>query len=89
MTALIVGADALGNLPERLKEKGFGTVLHWDGRSPGYRTKPLPKRVGTVFVLCDFVSHSLMQNIKRRSRTAGIPVVYAKRSLADLDGRHR
>lgn len=89
MTALIVGADVLGNLPSKLRERGFGSVIHWDGRGRAYRTKAIPRQVGTVFVMCDYVNHLLMLNIKRQTKSAGIPVVYGKRSLADLETRLR
>lgn len=89
MTALIVGADALGNLPRVLQKQGFQEVIHWSGRSRLYRTKTIPKAVGKVFLMCDFVNHNVMQSIRNQSKRAGIPVVYGKRSIADLETRAR
>lgn len=89
MTALVVGADALGNLPSKLRERGFGSVIHWNGRSRAFRTKAIPRGVEKVFVMCDYVNHLLMQSIKRQTKSAGIPVVYGKRSLADLEPQLR
>jgi hypothetical protein len=73
---LVVGSDSLGNLPVRLQARGYGEIIHWDGRRRRQRGSNLPKRVKAVVVLCDRVNHQLMQNVKRQSKAAGIPVVY-------------
>jgi hypothetical protein len=74
--ALIVGSDSLGALPSRLEARGFREIIHWDGRNRRVEHKPLPKRIDIVVVLCDRVSHRLMQSVKRQSKAAGIPIVF-------------
>jgi hypothetical protein len=81
MTVLVVGADRLGNIPEKLQEEGAKEIIHWSGRSKSYLNKTIPKKVDMVILFWDFLNHNLMSNIKHQAKAAGIPVVFSKRSL--------
>lgn len=81
MAILIVGADRLGNIPQKLYNEGAQEIIHWSGRKKSYQTKAIPKKVDTIILLCDFLNHRLMDNIKRQAKTINIPVIFSKRSI--------
>lgn len=85
MTVLIVGADRLGTIPEKLKEQGIEEIIHWTGRGKNEEKKQIPERVAEIIVFCDFVKHNLVNYIKKQSKQRNIPVTFAKRSLSCLD----
>jgi hypothetical protein len=80
MTILIVGADRLGNIPEKLHEKGVEEIIHWSGRKTADLTKTIPKNVDGIILFCDFINHRLMYNIKRQAKAFNIPIIFSKRS---------
>ncbi|WP_147534612.1 DUF2325 domain-containing protein [Bacillus marasmi] len=81
---LIVGADNLGGIPEKLTTVGFNEVLHIDGRKVQMVKKELPEKVSCILVLTDFVNHNLTSVIKKRAKSQSIPVYYAKRSWCSI-----
>ena len=81
MAILIVGADRLGNIPEKLHSEGAQEIIHWNGRKKSFQTKTIPKNVDTIILLCDFLNHRLMYNIKRQAKAVNIPIIFSKRSV--------
>jgi hypothetical protein len=81
MAILIVGADRLGNIPEKLHSEGVQEIIHWSGRKKSFQTKTIPKNVNTIILFCDFLNHSLMYNIKRQAKAVRIPIIFSKRSM--------
>lgn len=84
MTILLLGADRLGNICDKLQLEGVDKIIHWSGRCASCKHKCLPKNVEKVIIFCDFINHPTMQNVKRQAKKNKIPVVYCKRSLSDL-----
>ncbi len=84
MTALIVGGDRLGNIPDVLKEQGIEDYIHWSGRKKGMRKMSVPCNVDMVIVLYDFIEHRLTEIIKEQTKTMNIPCVFSKRASSDL-----
>lgn len=84
MTALIVGGDKLGNIPQMLNQKGFTEYIHWPGRKKGMRNKKIPKNTDMVIVLYDYIEHNLTEVIKSQSRSMDIPCLFSKRACSDL-----
>lgn len=84
MSALIVGADRLGNIPKLLQEYGINEYIHWKGRKKGMRNKDIPQNVDMVIILYDFIEHRLTDRIKEESRMMDIPCIFSKRSVSDL-----
>jgi hypothetical protein len=84
MSALIIGADRLGNIPDLLKERGIEIHHHWDGRKKGMRRMSVPSNVDMVIVLYDFIEHQFMENIKQQAKRKNIPCVYSRRTVSDL-----
>lgn len=83
MKCLLVGADAIG-CKENYLEKKFGVneVLHWDGRNRKMPSMPL---VNMVIVLTSFISHEMMQHVKKESKKRGLKILYLKRGIAELE----
>lgn len=89
MTVLVVGGDRLGVIPQQLASQGFTEVIHWRGRQKGKSnlSRPLPKRVDRIIVLCDFVRHDLANRMKREAKAGSIPITFCRRSLSWLQNR--
>ncbi|PAB59940.1 DUF2325 domain-containing protein [Anaeromicrobium sediminis] len=84
MTALVVGADKLGNIPDILNEEGITDFIHWKGRKKGMRNMTIPKNIDMVIVLYDYIEHNLAKIIKKEIKNIEVPCVFAKRSVSDL-----
>lgn len=85
MTVLLVGADQLGNIPDRLEQYGFSQVLHWSGRERRAVNRTLPRGVDLVLVFSDFINHQLMHSVKSQAKSRQVPMIFCKRSCCDLD----
>lgn len=81
---LIIGADHLGVIRDKLSTVGFDEILHFDGRNARMVKKEIPERIGCILVLTDYVNHNLTGVIKKRAKTKEIPVFYAKRSWSSI-----
>jgi hypothetical protein len=81
VTVLIVGADRLGRIPNKLHKDGFKKIIHWNGRNKSFQNKSIPKNVDMVILFWDFLNHNLMNNIKRQAKATGIPITFSRRSL--------
>lgn len=81
---LIVGADHLGVILDKLTSVGFDEVLHLNGRKGQMVKKDIPENISCILVLTDFVNHNLSTVIKKRAKKQSIPVYYAKRSWSSI-----
>lgn len=86
MTVLIVGADRLGNITQKLNKEGVNNIIHWTGRSKSFSKKAIPKNVERIIIFYDFLNHNLMHNVKRQAKENGIPIIYNKRALTECLG---
>ena len=84
MTALIVGGDTLGNIPDVLIDKGIKEYIHWPGRKKGMRNKKIPENIDMIIVLYDYIEHNLSKIVKNYSKSMDIPCIYSKRACSDL-----
>lgn len=87
MTALIVGADKLGNIPQTLSENGINNYIHWEGRKKGFRNKKIPTNIDMIIVLYDYIEHNLTKLIKEHSKSMNIPCIFSKRACSDLESK--
>lgn len=85
MIALLIGADYVDPIVRALGELGVTVAAHWTGRKPGDLKRALPT-VDVVVVLTDYVSHALRNHVRGEAARLGLPVVYARRSVADVRG---
>jgi hypothetical protein len=81
---LIVGADHLGAIPDKLLCAGFDEVLHINGRKDNAVKKGFPQKIEGILVLIDYVNHNLSNVIKKWAKSQAIPIYYAKRSWSSI-----
>lgn len=83
-TLLIVGADHLGVIPNKLTSVGFKEVVHLNGRKVQMVKKELSEKISCILVLTDYVNHNLSTVIKKQAKSQCIPIYYAKRSWCSI-----
>lgn len=82
---LIVGADDLGLIGDKLKECGVTDICHVTGRNCSHRKVcPISQSVQFVLILTDYINHSTARNFKKAAKSRGIPLVCAKRSWCSI-----
>lgn len=85
MTALLVGADKLGNIPKVLQDHGYEKLIHWTGRKSSTRNKTIPLNVDLVLVFHDYVNHVLMDSIKTQAKERNLSILFSKRGVSALN----
>jgi hypothetical protein len=81
---LIVGADHLGVIPQKLGDVGFGNVVHMSGRKVQMVKRGIPEDVDIVLVLTDYINHNLSNVIKQKAKEQSVPIYFAKRSWSSI-----
>ncbi|MGG3891476.1 DUF2325 domain-containing protein [Metabacillus fastidiosus] len=81
---LVVGADNLGVITNKLLSVGFDEILHISGRKVQMVKKEIPGNISFILVLTDYVNHNLSTVIKQKAKSQSIPVFYAKRSWSSI-----
>lgn len=84
LNVLIVGADHLGNIIEKLKSNGFHKVTHISGRKVNMVKREIPENVDVVFVITDYINHNLAKVIKQRAKEQEVPTYYVRRSWCSI-----
>ncbi|QNO14248.1 DUF2325 domain-containing protein [Alkalicella caledoniensis] len=84
MTALLVGGDRLGNIPNTLEKYGIKEYIHWTGRKKGMRNCHIPSEASMVIVFYDFIEHNITHIVKKKAKQSNIPCVFSKRACTDL-----
>ncbi|MDQ0246668.1 hypothetical protein J2S09_004272 [Bacillus fengqiuensis] len=82
---LVVGGDKLGNITEKLEQKGFREVIHLTGRKSRMVQINIPRKVDVILVLTDYVNHNLSNVIKKKAQEKSIPICYSKRSWCSIN----
>ncbi len=83
LSAVVVGADRLGNIPELLKGHNISITHHISGRDPAHQKKTLQLPSGTqlVILLTDFLGHNVMKTFRHAAQRGGIQVMACRRSV--------
>lgn len=86
LSAVIVGADRLGNIPDLLKRLNIAITHHISGRDPSHQKKTLQLPSGTdlVILLTDFLGHNVMKTFRQAAQRSGIRVVACRRSVCSM-----
>ncbi|HEY8463571.1 MAG TPA: DUF2325 domain-containing protein [Bacillota bacterium] len=84
MNIVIYGGDRLGKIPLLLKNHGFNLVKHVTGRKHSDLKTNIPSHVSTVLVLTDYLSHSMLSDVKTTAKRKGLKTVFAKRSWSEI-----
>lgn len=85
MSILLVGADRLGNITDKLREIGFNDIEHISGRKNNDKKIKIPEKTDLILVLVDYVGHSLTDSIKRKSKRTGTKIAFSKRSWTYME----
>lgn len=85
MSILVVGGDKIDKITQKLSDKGFDKIEHFDGRKKGQRKFKLPSQMDYILVITDFLNHAMMNQIKKQAKESDIPVIYSKRACYDLE----
>lgn len=86
MTALVIGADYLGAIEYKMREKGVTEIAHITGRNPGeLKRMNIPKTTAFVLVFTDYVNHNMARTVKNHAKAQSVPLVYAKRSWCAVE----
>lgn len=86
VSALVVGADRLGNIPDLLKGHNIAIRHHISGRDPSHqkKTPQLPSGTDLVILLTDFLGHNVMKTFRTAAQRAGVRVMACRRSVCSV-----
>ena len=86
VSAVVVGADRLGNIPDLLKIHNISIKHHISGRDPAHQKKTLQLPSGTdlLILLTDFLGHNVMKTFRAAATKSGIRVVACRRSVCSM-----
>lgn len=86
LSAVIVGADRLGNIPDLLRGHNISITHHISGRDPAHQKKTLALPSGTqiVILLTDFLGHNVMKTFRNAALKSGVKVVACRRSVCAM-----
>ena len=86
LSAVIVGADRLGNIPNLLRGHNIAITHHISGRDPAHQKKTLALPSGTqvVILLTDFLGHNVMKTFRNAAQKSGVKVVACRRSVCAM-----
>ena len=86
LSAVVVGADRLGNIPALLRGHNIAITHHISGRDPAHQKKTLALPSGTeiVILLTDFLGHNVMKTFRNAAQKSGVRVVACRRSVCAM-----
>ena len=86
LSAVVVGADRLGNIPSLLREHNIAITHHITGRDPAHQKKPpqIPSGTQVVILLTDFLGHNVMKTFRNAAQKGGVQVVACRRSVCAM-----
>ena len=86
ISAVIVGADRLGNIPNLLRDHNIAITHHISGRDPSHQKKKLqlPTWTQIVILLTEFLGHNVMKTFRNAAQRSGIKVVACRRSVCAM-----
>lgn len=86
VSAVVVGADRLGNIPDLLKGHNIAITHHISGRDPAHQKRALQLPSGTelLILLTDFLGHNVMKTFRQAAQRSGVQVVACRRSVCSM-----
>ncbi|MFT0850715.1 DUF2325 domain-containing protein [Achromobacter sp. F4_2707] len=87
VSAVVVGADRLGNIPDVLKGHNIAIMQHISGRDPAHQKKKslqLPSGTELLILLTDFLGHNVMKTFRSAAQRAGVRVLICRRSVCSM-----
>ena len=86
LSAVVVGADRLGNIPDLLRQHNISILQHVSGRDPAHQKKSMQLPSGTqlVILLTDFLGHNVMKTFRCAALQRGVPILACRRSVCAM-----
>lgn len=86
VSAVVVGADRLGNIPDVLRGHNIAIMQHISGRDPSHqrRTLQLPSGTQLLILLTDFLGHNVMKAFRAAAQRSGVRVLACRRSVCSM-----
>ncbi|HJD44964.1 MAG TPA: DUF2325 domain-containing protein [Candidatus Paenalcaligenes intestinipullorum] len=86
VSAVVVGADRLGNIPDLLTLHNIKIKQHISGRDPSHQKKSLQLPSGTelLILLTDFLGHNVMKTFRAAAQKSGVRVLVCRRSVCSM-----
>lgn len=84
MSIVVVGGDHLGGIDDKLRNLGFTSIHHVNGRKTRHVNTSISRKTDFVLVLTDYVRHDLCEKVKKESKNRGIKLMFAKRSWSHI-----
>jgi len=86
LSAVVVGADRLGNIPDLLRRHNISILQHVSGRETAHQKKgmQLPSGTQLVILLTDFLGHNVMKTFRCAAGQRGVPVLACRRSVCAM-----
>ncbi|ABO68112.1 MULTISPECIES: DUF2325 domain-containing protein [Geobacillus] len=81
---LVVGADHLGNITDKLVNSGFREIIHVNGRKVNMVKRDIPEHVDAVLVMIDYINHNLAKKVKEKAKSKDKPIYFVKRSWSSI-----
>ncbi|ALA69809.1 dihydroorotate dehydrogenase [Geobacillus stearothermophilus 10] len=82
---LVVGADHLGHITNKLERSGFREIIHLNGRKVNMVKRDIPEHVDAILVMIDYVNHNLAKKVKEKAKSKDKPIYFAKRSWSSIN----
>jgi len=88
MSVMLVGADHLGSIEQKLQMMGIRSIDHVTGRNVSDRKKfKCPLSTALIVIFIDYINHTTAKNIKSMARSQGVPLIFANRSWSSLQDK--
>ncbi|MGO0122595.1 DUF2325 domain-containing protein [Desulfothermobacter acidiphilus] len=84
MCVVVVGGDRLGQIPDRLADRGFQQIVHVTGRKVRDVCCQIPTEACLILVLTDYVNHALAEKVREEAKRRKVPVVFARRAWSTI-----
>lgn len=86
VSAVVVGADRLGNIPDVLRGHNIAIMQHISGRDPAHQKKTLQLPSGTqlLILLTDFLGHNVMKTFRAAAQRSGVRVLVCRCSACSM-----
>jgi hypothetical protein len=87
MKVVLIGADRLGNIPERLAARGYSIASHISGRAAAHQrsASALPRDTQLMILFTDFLGHNVMKSFRALAQERGVRVLACRRSASALE----
>ncbi|UNC93084.1 DUF2325 domain-containing protein [Candidatus Contubernalis alkaliaceticus] len=84
MSIVVVGGDHLGSIPDKLRQKGFTEIQHYQGRKVLKFKDKISCSTDLILVLTDYVGTDLAKVVKAEAKKNKLKVIFSRRSWASI-----